>query len=63
MTSTKYKIEKFDRRNSFNLWRVKMQGFLVQQDMLKVLSGKDKLPESMSEDEKEELEMKAHSAI
>ena len=29
----------------------------------RVLSGKHKLPEFMSEDEKEELEMKAHNAI
>ena len=40
-----------------------MRALLVQQGLLKVLSGKGKLPESMSEDEKEELEMKAHSAI
>ena len=31
--------------------------------MLKVLYGKDKLPESMSKDEKEDLEMKVFSAI
>ena len=36
-----------------------MRALLMQQ----VLPGKDKLPESMSEEEKEELEMKAHSAI
>ena len=63
MASAKYKVEKFDGRNSFSLWRVKMRALLVQQGLLKVLSGKDKLPESMSENEKEELEMKAHSAI
>ena len=38
-----------------------MRALLVQQGLLKVLSGKDKLPKSMSDDEKEELEMKAHS--
>ena len=40
-----------------------MRALLVRQGLLKILSDKDKLPESMSEDEKEELEMKAHSAI
>ena len=40
-----------------------MRALLVQQGLLKVLSGKDKLSESMSEDEKEGLEMKAYSAI
>ena len=39
-----------------------MWALLVQQGLLKVLSGKDKLSESMSEDEKEELEMKTHSS-
>jgi len=34
----------------------------VQQGLLKVLSCKYKLAEFMFEDEKEELEMKAHSA-
>jgi len=34
-------------------------GFLVQQSLLKILSKKDKLLESMSEDENEELDMKA----
>ena len=63
IASTKYKVEKFDGRNSFNLWRVKMRALLVQQGLLKVLSSKHKLPESMFENEKEELEMKTHSAI
>ena len=63
MTSAKYKVEKFDERNNFSLWRVKMWALLVQHDLLKVLSGKNKLMESMSEDEKEELEMKVHSVI
>jgi len=63
MASTKYKVEKFDRRNSLSLWTVKMRALLVQQGLLKVLSVKGKLPEYMSEDEKEELEMKAYSAI
>ena len=63
MASTKYKVEKFDGRNTFSLRRVKMRALLVQQGLLKVLSGKGKLPECMSEDEKEEFEIKAHSAI
>ena len=35
----------------------------MHQDLLKVLFGKIKLSQSMSEDEKQELEMKAYSAI
>ena len=63
MASAKCKVEKFDEKNSFSLWRVKIWALLVQQGLLKVLSGKDKLPEFMSDDVKEELEMKGHSAI
>jgi len=40
-----------------------MCALLVQQSLLKVLSDKDKLPEFMFEDEKEELELKAKSTI
>jgi len=40
-----------------------MRALLVQQGLLKVLSGKDKLPESISDDKMEELEIKTHSAI
>ena len=52
MASAKYKIEKFNKRNNFSLWRVKMRALLVQQGLLKVLSDKDKSPESISEDKK-----------
>ena len=62
MASAKYKVEKLDGRNSFSLWKVKMRAILMQQELLKAVFNNDKLPESMSEDEKEELEMKAHSA-
>ena len=52
-----------DRRNSFSLWRVKIWALFVQDDLLKVLFGKNKLSEFMSENEKEKIEMKAHCAI
>ena len=40
-----------------------MRALLVQQGLFKVLSEKDKLSESMPDDEKQELKMKVHSAI
>ena len=40
-----------------------MRVLLVQKNLLKVLSGKNKLLKSMFLDEKEELQMKAHSTI
>jgi len=40
-----------------------MKALLVQQGLSKVLKGKDALPESLTEDEKEEILKRAHSAI
>jgi len=40
-----------------------MRALLVQQNLFKVLSSKDKLSEFMPEDEKEELEMKVYNFI
>jgi hypothetical protein len=51
--ATKFDIEKFDGRNDFNLWRVRMKALLVQQWLSKALRGKHALPKSLSEDEKE----------
>jgi hypothetical protein len=61
--AAKFDIEKFDGRNNFNLWRVRMKALLVQQGLFKALKGKDALPESLTEDEKEEILEKAHSVI
>lgn len=52
-------MEKFNRHNSFSLWCVKMCVLLVQQGLAKALMGKEKLPAMMSEDDKEELDLKA----
>uniref|UniRef100_A0A2N9EX70 Reverse transcriptase Ty1/copia-type domain-containing protein n=1 Tax=Fagus sylvatica TaxID=28930 RepID=A0A2N9EX70_FAGSY len=59
----KYEIEKFNGKNDFSLWRVKMRTLLVQQGLLRALKGKDSLPTQLSEEEKEDLLERAHSAI
>ena len=62
--AAKYEVEKFNGQSSnFSLWRVKMRAMLVQQGLYKALERKSKLPDKYSEDEKEELDMKALSAI
>ena len=61
--ATKYEVEKFDGQNSFSLWRVKMRTLLTQQGLYKTVLGKDKLSATMKEDEREELDIKALSAI
>lgn len=40
-----------------------MRGMLVQQGLVKALMGRSKMPETMSEEEKEEMDEKALSAI
>ena len=60
---TKFEVEKFDGRNDFSLWHVKMCALLVQQGLSKALKGKDALPTTMYDEEKDELKEKTHSAI
>ncbi|KAK3038019.1 hypothetical protein RJ639_029970 [Escallonia herrerae] len=62
-TSTKYDLEKFDGLNDFSLWRMKMRAVLIQQGFLKALKGKQGLPDTMSDDEKEDMLERAHSAL
>ena len=61
--TTKFEVEKFDGRNYFSLWHVKMRALLVQQGLSKALKGKDALPTTMYDEEKDELKEKTHSAI
>ncbi|WRX23839.1 GAG-pre-integrase domain - like 7 [Theobroma cacao] len=62
-SSTKYEIEKFNGKNDFSLWRVKMCALLVQQGLLKALKGKEHLPSNLSDSEKDDIMEKAHSVI
>ncbi|WRX08983.1 Integrase [Theobroma cacao] len=62
-SSTKYEIEKFNGKNDFSLWRVKIRALLVQQRLLKALKGKEHLPSNLSDGEKDDLMEKAHSVI
>ena len=61
--TTKFEVEKFDGRNDFNLWRVKMRALLVQQGLSKSLKGIEALPTTMYNEENDELMEKAHSTI
>jgi hypothetical protein len=40
--SAKFKIEKFNGKNNFEIWKVKMHDLLVQQGVVKALLGKEK---------------------
>ena len=49
--STKFDIEKFDGKISFAIWRVQMQAVLTQNGLKKVLAGKLKKPESVTDEQ------------
>jgi hypothetical protein len=63
MTSAKFEIEKFNGKNNFELWKLKMRDLLVQQGLHKALDGKRKKPASMTNEEWEDLDARALSTI
>ena len=63
MGSTTFKIEKFNGRNNFGLWQVKMLALLKQQGLYRIVFDKASVPGSVTEFERKEMEMKAHSAL
>ncbi|KAK3034900.1 hypothetical protein RJ639_033263 [Escallonia herrerae] len=62
-TLTKYDLKKFDGSNDFSLWRIKMHAILIQQGLLKALKEQQGLPDTMSNDEKEDMLERAHSSM
>ena len=63
LSATRFEIDKFNGKNDFSLWRVKMRALLVQKGLWKALKGKDALPATLSDEGKEDLLERAHSAI
>eukprot|EP00253_Pinus_taeda_P015667 PITA_15667 len=61
--SVRFEIEKFNGKNNFEIWKVKMHDLLVQQGVAKALLGKNKRPPSMTEDEWDEMDDTALSEI
>jgi hypothetical protein len=56
-------LVKFDGTGNFGLWQRRVKDLLVQQSLVKALYGKTKKPEKMTDEEWEELDMKAVSTI
>uniref|UniRef100_A0A2N9IVL8 Retrotransposon Copia-like N-terminal domain-containing protein n=1 Tax=Fagus sylvatica TaxID=28930 RepID=A0A2N9IVL8_FAGSY len=52
-------LVKFDGTGNFGLWQRRVKDLLVQQGLVKALYGKTKKPEKMTDEEWEELDMKA----
>jgi len=63
MSERKSEIEKFDGRNNFVLWSIKMRALLTTQGLAKALDGEDELPIIMKASERVELMQKAKSII
>ena len=63
MRTTKYDLEKYNGKNNFGLWRLKMRAMLVQQGLEDVLGGISKLPNTLTDKEKKDIMDKAYSAI
>jgi hypothetical protein len=51
MQSAKFEIEKFNGKNNFEIWKVKMHDLLVQQGVVKALLGKAKKPTSITDED------------
>jgi hypothetical protein len=56
-------VEKFNGKNNFELWKLKMWDLLVQQGLQKALAGKSKKPTSMTDEDWEDLDARALSTI
>ncbi|KAL9664406.1 hypothetical protein QQ045_019806 [Rhodiola kirilowii] len=54
MTSTKVKIKRFDGKGDFALWKWRIKDVLCQMKVSKALEGENKLPATMTQDEKDE---------
>jgi hypothetical protein len=63
MQSLKFEVEKFSGKNNFKLWKLKIHDLLVQQGMVKVFLGKTKQPTSITDDDRDEMDVRALSAI
>lgn len=63
MSGVKTEIEKFNERNNFGLWSLKMEALLTTQSLVEALQGKAKLPETMRDAEKDVLMTKARNLI
>ncbi|KAG8489027.1 hypothetical protein CXB51_017119 [Gossypium anomalum] len=58
MASLKYEISLLDRNTRFALWQIKMQAVLAQMDLEDALLGIDKMPSTLTDEEKKRKDRK-----
>ena len=63
MQSSKFEVEKFSGKNNFEIWKLKMHDLLMQEGMVKALLGKAKQPMTITDDDWDEMDARALSAI
>ena len=63
MSGVKFDIEKFDGRINFGLWQVQVKDLLIQYKLHKALKGKPAPVTGMSDEDWEDLDLRAASAI
>ena len=63
MSNPKSDIEKFDGKNDFILWKIKMEAHLGNLGLDEALKGESKMSESLTSDQKQEILKKAKNAI
>jgi hypothetical protein len=61
--SSKFEVEKFNGKTNFELWKLKMKDFLVQQGLQKALAGRTKKLTTMTNEEWEYLDARALNTI
>ncbi|KAG8474177.1 hypothetical protein CXB51_033819 [Gossypium anomalum] len=59
MASLKYEISLLDRNTRFALWQIKMQAVLAQMNLENALIGIDKMPSTLTDEEKKRKDRKA----
>jgi hypothetical protein len=59
----KFEIEKFNGKNNFEIWKVKMHDLLMQQGVVKALLGKAKQPATITDGDWYEIDARALNSI
>ncbi|KAG8478589.1 hypothetical protein CXB51_028432 [Gossypium anomalum] len=63
MASLKYEIPLLDRNTRFALWQIKMQAVLAQMDLEDALLGIDKMPSTLTDEEKKHKDRKEGASV
>ena len=62
-SAMKLELEKFDGNINFGLWQVQVKDILIQSGLHKALKGRDSKNSSMSDEDWDDLDERATSAI